>query len=115
MTFTYEGLLVVEVGSLLAFLRFLLLDVAPMLLRSNPCLDYIHLGKICFNSFLCCGSSEVFIVGRVILSARGSLESLRRLRDLVTVESITNCHMSDEEKSDMMVRLVYERILQLCQ
>uniref|UniRef100_A0A0N5AAR1 RNA-dependent RNA polymerase n=1 Tax=Syphacia muris TaxID=451379 RepID=A0A0N5AAR1_9BILA len=52
--------------------------------------------------------------GLVVISARGSLDNLRRLRDLVTVESVTNSQISDEQKSNMMVRLVYERILYLC-
>uniref|UniRef100_A0A915PSQ2 Probable cytosolic iron-sulfur protein assembly protein CIAO1 homolog n=1 Tax=Setaria digitata TaxID=48799 RepID=A0A915PSQ2_9BILA len=50
---------------------------------------------------------------RVMVSAFGTLESLHRLRDLLAVKPTLNTQADNKTRSDMMLRLVYERIREL--
>ncbi|VDO34529.1 unnamed protein product, partial [Onchocerca flexuosa] len=50
---------------------------------------------------------------RVMVSAYGTLESLHRLRDVLAVKPTSNIQADNKLRSDMMLRLVYERIQEL--
>ncbi|KAK6109450.1 RNA dependent RNA polymerase family protein [Brugia pahangi] len=50
---------------------------------------------------------------RVVVSAFGTLESLYRLRDILSVKPISTIQADSKKRSDMMLRLVYERIQEL--
>uniref|UniRef100_A0A8R1TZT7 RNA-directed RNA polymerase n=1 Tax=Onchocerca volvulus TaxID=6282 RepID=A0A8R1TZT7_ONCVO len=50
---------------------------------------------------------------RVMVSAFGTLESLHRLRDVLAVKPTSNMQADNKLRSDMMLRLVYERIQEL--
>uniref|UniRef100_A0A0R3RI61 RNA-directed RNA polymerase n=1 Tax=Elaeophora elaphi TaxID=1147741 RepID=A0A0R3RI61_9BILA len=50
---------------------------------------------------------------RVVVSAFGTLESLHRLRDILAVKPTSSIQADTKTRSDMMLRLVYERIQQL--
>nr|CDQ04375.1 Bm5059, isoform b [Brugia malayi] len=50
---------------------------------------------------------------RVVVSAFGTLESLYRLRDILSVKPISTVQADSKKRSDMMLRLVYERIQEL--
>uniref|UniRef100_A0A1I8EUD5 RNA-directed RNA polymerase n=1 Tax=Wuchereria bancrofti TaxID=6293 RepID=A0A1I8EUD5_WUCBA len=52
-------------------------------------------------------------VHRVVVSAFGTLESLYRLRDILSVKPISTVQADSKQRSDMMLRLVYERIQEL--
>ncbi|EJD75145.1 CBR-RRF-1 protein [Loa loa] len=62
---------------------------------------YLHLRRIPYRK------------NRVVVSAFGTLESLHRLRDILAVKPTSNIQADSKTRSDMMLRLVYERIQEL--
>lgn len=58
-------------------------------------------------------ASTRITLDRVIVSASGSLENLYCLRDILAVKPAISTQADSKTRSDMMLRLVYERITSL--